>query len=59
MKTLEPFNDPKKVAKLTDYFDVFRTEVDGKNTGFGFYGVNSVEESIYVSYFFRSSDFSP
>lgn len=42
-------NDPRKVAKLTDYFDVFRREEHGENFGFSFYAVNGVEDSIYVS----------
>uniref|UniRef100_A0A8L8KIQ1 phosphoethanolamine N-methyltransferase n=1 Tax=Heligmosomoides polygyrus TaxID=6339 RepID=A0A8L8KIQ1_HELPZ len=39
--------DPKKVAKLTDYFDIFRTQENGGSVGFHFYAVNEVEASIY------------
>ncbi|CAI4225024.1 unnamed protein product [Auanema sp. JU1783] len=46
---LSGLEDTKKVAKLTDYFDVFRTEVEGKNSGFDFYAVVEVEASIYVN----------
>uniref|UniRef100_A0A1I7X0X5 phosphoethanolamine N-methyltransferase n=1 Tax=Heterorhabditis bacteriophora TaxID=37862 RepID=A0A1I7X0X5_HETBA len=52
-----PFHDSKKVAKLTDYFDVFRTEINGRNTGFQFYGVNEVEDSIYVDLFYIAFEF--
>ncbi|KIH55493.1 methyltransferase domain protein [Ancylostoma duodenale] len=45
---LTSLNDPKKVAKLTDYLDVFRAEEHGENFGFSFYAVNGVEDSIYI-----------
>ncbi|KAL6741295.1 hypothetical protein Aduo_014566 [Ancylostoma duodenale] len=45
---LTSLNDPKKVAKLTDYLDVFRAEEHGENFGFSFYAVNGVEDSIYA-----------
>ncbi|KAK6035868.1 hypothetical protein COOONC_26627, partial [Cooperia oncophora] len=41
-------NDPKKVAMLTDYFDVFRLQDGNDNFGFSFYAVNEVQESVYV-----------
>ncbi|KAK5971471.1 hypothetical protein GCK32_014941, partial [Trichostrongylus colubriformis] len=46
---LSKLNDPKKVAMLTDYFDVFRLEQGNENVGFHFYAVNEVQESVYVS----------
>ncbi|CAJ0590800.1 unnamed protein product, partial [Cylicocyclus nassatus] len=45
---LQNHNDTKKVAKLTDYFDVFRLEENNKNVGFSFYAVNEIEDSIYA-----------
>lgn len=48
-KTSATLRDPKKVAKLTDYFDIFRTQENGGSVGFHFYAVNEVEASIYVS----------
>ncbi|KAK6026596.1 hypothetical protein OSTOST_07422 [Ostertagia ostertagi] len=45
---LSKLNDPKKVAMLTDYFDVFRLEESNENVGFLFYAVNEVKESVYV-----------
>ncbi|KAK6725770.1 hypothetical protein RB195_004221 [Necator americanus] len=44
---LTALNDPKKVAKLTDYLDVFRIDEGGEKFGFSFYAVNEVEDSIY------------
>ncbi|KAK5966657.1 Phosphoethanolamine MethylTransferase, partial [Trichostrongylus colubriformis] len=46
---LAKLNDSKKVAMLTDYFDVFRLEQGNENVGFHFYAVNEVQESVYVS----------
>ena len=40
-------HDGKLVARLTNYLDVFRTEHDGKNTGFAFYATEEVEQSIH------------
>ncbi|KAE9414905.1 hypothetical protein Angca_009207, partial [Angiostrongylus cantonensis] len=45
---LSPLGDPKKVAKLTDYLDVFRMEDRGKVTGFSLYAVNLVEDSVHA-----------
>ncbi|ETN82894.1 methyltransferase domain protein [Necator americanus] len=45
---LTALNDPKKVAKLTDYLDVFRIDEGGEKFGFSFYAVNEVEDSIYA-----------
>ncbi|VDL73100.1 unnamed protein product [Nippostrongylus brasiliensis] len=45
---LSKLNDPKKVAMMTDYLDVFRVEENGENVGFSFYAVNEVEDSVYA-----------
>ncbi|VDL73101.1 unnamed protein product [Nippostrongylus brasiliensis] len=45
---LSKLNDPKKVAMLTDYLDVFRVDENGENVGLSFYAVNEVEDSLYA-----------
>lgn len=45
---LASYKDGKKVAKLTDYIDVYRTEIDGQNTGFHFIAVTPVDDSVYA-----------
>ncbi|CAI5452308.1 unnamed protein product [Caenorhabditis angaria] len=45
---LQSHTDPKHVARLTDYFDVFRATVDSKNSGLELYTVDQVENSIYT-----------
>ncbi|PAV75099.1 hypothetical protein WR25_05456 [Diploscapter pachys] len=45
---LSQSKDSKKVAKLTDLFDVYRTEIEGKTTGFAFYSTTEVEDSIHA-----------
>ncbi|CAD6186713.1 unnamed protein product [Caenorhabditis auriculariae] len=45
---LKDAQDGKQVARLTDYFDVFRVAVDGKNTGLELYAVEEVEDSLYA-----------
>ncbi|UMM32243.1 hypothetical protein L5515_006112 [Caenorhabditis briggsae] len=59
--------DKRQVARLTDYFDVFRTnDVDGNNTGLDLYTVDEVHNSTYVEqnfldfiFVFRKKVFAP
>uniref|UniRef100_A0A0N4X0S3 phosphoethanolamine N-methyltransferase n=1 Tax=Haemonchus placei TaxID=6290 RepID=A0A0N4X0S3_HAEPC len=45
---LSKVKEMKKMAMLTDYFDVFRLEEGNGNVGFQFYAVNEVLDSVYV-----------
>ncbi|PIC23111.1 hypothetical protein B9Z55_016918 [Caenorhabditis nigoni] len=59
--------DKRQVARLTDYFDVFRTnDADGNNTGLDLYTVDEVHNSTYVEqnfldfiFVFRKKIFAP
>ncbi|EFO99724.1 CRE-PMT-2 protein [Caenorhabditis remanei] len=59
--------DKRQVARLTDYFDVFRTnDSDGNNTGLDLYTVDQIENSTYVEqnfldfiFVFRKKVFAP
>ncbi|CCD71034.1 Phosphoethanolamine N-methyltransferase 2 [Caenorhabditis elegans] len=64
---LKDCSDKRQVARLTDYFDVFRTtDSDGNNTGLDLYTVDQVEHSNYVEqnfldfiFVFRKKVFAP
>ncbi|CAL2044518.1 unnamed protein product [Caenorhabditis brenneri] len=64
---LKNATDKRQVARLTDYFDVFRTtDSDGNNTGLDLYTVDQVNNSAYVEqnfldfiFVFRKKVFAP
>lgn len=64
---LKNVTDKRQVARLTDYFDVFRVnDADGNNTGLDLYTVDQVENSTFVEqnfldflFIFRKKVFAP
>ncbi|KAK0409713.1 hypothetical protein QR680_004706 [Steinernema hermaphroditum] len=44
---LSSFN-VQKISQLTNYFDVYRVNEDGKNIGFDFYAMNQVKAAIFA-----------
>uniref|UniRef100_A0A914URA3 phosphoethanolamine N-methyltransferase n=1 Tax=Plectus sambesii TaxID=2011161 RepID=A0A914URA3_9BILA len=45
---LSQVKDRNAVAKVTNFFDVYRTTVDKENVGFDFYAVQSLDSSVYA-----------